>query len=154
MTIALPDGEVKGTRHTDKVFYTVGNNVYGLQRVAVDSPLKRGCSGAPVAHKNELCGTIVAISDEEAEVYILPLEEIVRDLERVSGCHVELPKEDTSTKSNGSLLFLDEDIRNKLNKRYKSQRTDSFNQGKSFSCYGTSCTAPNCVLQRLWFEYH
>jgi len=133
VTIALPDGEVKGTLHTEKVFYTVGNNVYGLRRVTVDSPLKRGCSGAPVAHKNELCGIIIAISDEEAEVYILPFEEIVRDLEQVSGCRVELPKEDTSTDSFSSLVSQDEGIRNQPNESYKPHLSKFFRRGKVFA---------------------
>lgn len=104
VTIALPEGEVTGKLCAETVFYTVGERRFKLKSITTDLPLERGCSGAWVAHKNQLCGAIIAVNDDEPEVFILPFDQIIEDLKRISGGSVHLPQTSNRTSTLSSIL--------------------------------------------------
>lgn len=91
VTLAMPTGEITGYLQVGSVLYRVGETLYDLRCVALDQPLKRGCSGTWVTHKNQLYGVIIAINDNEPEVFILPFHYVIKDIERVLQCRVQLP---------------------------------------------------------------
>ncbi|KAJ9657216.1 hypothetical protein H2198_004442 [Neophaeococcomyces mojaviensis] len=91
VTLAMPNGEITGHLQVGSVLYRVGETLYDLRCVTLDQPLKRGCSGTWVTHNNQLCGVIIAINDNKPEVFILPFHYVIKDIERVLQCRVQLP---------------------------------------------------------------
>lgn len=91
VSLSLPGGDVNGTLHTDTVLFRHGSQLLHVQLVTLERPLKRGCSGAWVCHRNEWCGVVVAVSESSPWLYVLPAKSIARDIEAVCGAPLTLP---------------------------------------------------------------
>ncbi|KIW30849.1 uncharacterized protein PV07_02542 [Cladophialophora immunda] len=92
VAVAVADHEavVHGVIQPGSVCLRYGSRTYDLRRVTLERPLRSGCSGAAVAHRDELCGTILAVSEEVPWAYMVPIEAELKEMEAVCGLPVRL----------------------------------------------------------------
>lgn len=85
VTVADHQGIVHGVIQPGKVLFRSGARNYDLRLVMLESPLSLGCSGAAVTHMDELCGTIIAISQKLPWAYMSPIQAELEELRAVCG---------------------------------------------------------------------
>ena len=97
ITAALPEGEISGYLHPGQVQLYFDGQMFELFLVVLDEIVGPGCSGASVACRNELLGTILFGNPGTSWVYMMSAKAIQQDIEAVTGLPVRLPQQQEVT---------------------------------------------------------
>ena len=104
VTVATHEGEVSGSLHPGKVMLQSAHWRHDLRLVTLEQPLRPGCSGASVTHRDELCGTIVAVKVGTPWAYMTPIHLELGEMSAVCRSSIRLPAAGEVVSKNPAIL--------------------------------------------------